>query len=226
MCQKLGSPKYHEKICTWTVGLLFHERVYMSQPPNYENLGRPNYVYHLKKAIHGFQAPKAWYEALTDSLIQMGLSITEFFFSYTTGNYNLYLIYVDDILLTSVMNHSFNKSLPLSPKSSFLKYLGLLDYFLAMRYQGCKNSLFHNRSTYYGEGVTWHSDVRMQRRSLTHEHICHTSSWWGASITDGNESAVCLISFSTTTIVLLILMLIVQMISVIAAWSQCCQRCD
>lgn len=62
------------------MGLLFHERVYMSQPPSYENLGRPNYVYHLKKAIQGFQAPKAWYEALTDSLIQMGLSITEFFF--------------------------------------------------------------------------------------------------------------------------------------------------
>lgn len=71
-----------------------------------------------------------------------GYRLLSFFFSYTTGNYNLYLIYVDEILLTSVMNHSFNKSLPLSPKSSFLKYLGLLDYFLAMRYKDAKTVCF------------------------------------------------------------------------------------
>lgn len=50
----------------------------MTQPPEYESSTDPDYVCHLKKAIYGLgQVPKAWYDALTNSLIQMGFYMSE-----------------------------------------------------------------------------------------------------------------------------------------------------
>ena len=42
---------------------LIKEEVYVGQPPGFESLEHPDYVFKLKKALYGLkQAPRAWYE--------------------------------------------------------------------------------------------------------------------------------------------------------------------
>ena len=41
------------------------EEVYVKQPPGFEDLKHPNYVYKLSKALYGLkQAPRVWYADL------------------------------------------------------------------------------------------------------------------------------------------------------------------
>jgi hypothetical protein len=45
------------------------EKVYMRQPPGYEDKNSPHHVCRLDKAIYGLkQAPRAWYSRLSDKL--------------------------------------------------------------------------------------------------------------------------------------------------------------
>jgi len=46
------------------------EEVYVKQPPGFEDLKNPNYVFKLKKSLYGLkQAPRAWYDRLSNFLI-------------------------------------------------------------------------------------------------------------------------------------------------------------
>jgi hypothetical protein len=46
------------------------EDVYMRQPPTYEDITWPNYVYKLDKALYGLkQALRAWYARLSNKLL-------------------------------------------------------------------------------------------------------------------------------------------------------------
>ena len=47
-----------------------NERVYIEQPPGFEDEKKLNHVYKLRKALYGLkQAPRAWYEILRDFLL-------------------------------------------------------------------------------------------------------------------------------------------------------------
>jgi hypothetical protein len=47
-----------------------NEKVYVEQPPGFEDYKKPNHVYKLKKTLYGLkQAPKAWYVRLRDFLL-------------------------------------------------------------------------------------------------------------------------------------------------------------
>ena len=49
------------------------KKVYIEQPPGFEDDKKPNHVYKLKKALYGLkQAPRAWYERLRDFLLSKG----------------------------------------------------------------------------------------------------------------------------------------------------------
>ncbi|KAK2356142.1 putative mitochondrial protein [Trifolium repens] len=49
------------------------EEVYVKQPPGFEDLKNPEYVYKLKKSLYGLkQAPRAWYERLSNFLLENG----------------------------------------------------------------------------------------------------------------------------------------------------------
>ena len=46
------------------------KKVYVEQPPGFEDDKKSNHVYKLKKALYGLkQAPRAWYERLRDFLL-------------------------------------------------------------------------------------------------------------------------------------------------------------
>ena len=49
------------------------EEVYVEQPPGFEDVTKPDYVFKLKKALYGLkQAPRAWYERLSKFLVDQG----------------------------------------------------------------------------------------------------------------------------------------------------------
>ena len=51
------------------------EKVYVEQPPGFESFDFPNYVFKLSKALDGLkQAPRAWYERLSNFLLEKGFS--------------------------------------------------------------------------------------------------------------------------------------------------------
>jgi hypothetical protein len=52
------------------------EKVYVEQPPGFEDSEYPSHVYKLSKALYGLkQAPRAWYECLRDFLITNGFKV-------------------------------------------------------------------------------------------------------------------------------------------------------
>ena len=47
------------------------EEVFVKQPPGFEDLKHPDYVYKLKKSLYGLkQAPRAWYDKLSNFLLK------------------------------------------------------------------------------------------------------------------------------------------------------------
>ena len=49
------------------------EKVYVKQPPGFEDVELPNHVFKLNKALYGLkQAPRAWYERLSKFLLKNG----------------------------------------------------------------------------------------------------------------------------------------------------------
>ncbi|GJY32370.1 retrovirus-related pol polyprotein from transposon TNT 1-94 [Tanacetum coccineum] len=51
------------------------EEVYINQPDGFIDRQHPDKVYHLKKALYGIkQAPRAWYDELSNFLISKGFS--------------------------------------------------------------------------------------------------------------------------------------------------------
>ena len=49
------------------------EEVYVMQPPGFENNELPNHVFKLDKALNGLkEAPRAWYECLSNLLLENG----------------------------------------------------------------------------------------------------------------------------------------------------------
>jgi hypothetical protein len=87
------------------------EEVYVEQSSGFEDEEYPNYVYKLYKMLYGLkQAAKAWYECLSDFLIDNDFRIDKadstFFIRKVDKDLLVCQIYVDDIIFRST-NKSF-----------------------------------------------------------------------------------------------------------------------
>nr|GFB38547.1 hypothetical protein [Tanacetum cinerariifolium] len=79
------------------------EDVYVCQPLGFEDPDYPNKVYKVVKALYGLhQAPRSWYEALANYLLENGFQREKvdqtLFIKRQKGDVLLVQIYVDDIL--------------------------------------------------------------------------------------------------------------------------------
>ena len=96
---------------------LLNEEVYVSQPPEFEDIEYSDHAYILKRALYGLkQAPRAWYEHLSKFLLEKGLSrgnIDNTLFTKHKGKDILLVqVYVDDIIFGSsndIMCQEFSK---------------------------------------------------------------------------------------------------------------------
>ncbi|GJR74209.1 retrovirus-related pol polyprotein from transposon TNT 1-94 [Tanacetum coccineum] len=93
------------------------EEVYVAQPDGFVDPDHPEKVYRLRKTLYGFkQAPRAWYDELSNFLMSKG-------FSKGTIDPTLFTIrYRDDILLVQIYIDDiiFGTSDPQSPRGIFI----------------------------------------------------------------------------------------------------------
>ena len=111
------------------------EKVYVKQPPVFEDLNFPNHVYKLDKALYGLkQAPRAWYEHLRELLFDRGFEVGKIdptlFTKRVDGQLFVCQIYVDDIIFVSsnkLFNDEFQKLMTDRFKMSMM---GEMKFFL------------------------------------------------------------------------------------------------
>ncbi|GKB31800.1 putative ribonuclease H-like domain-containing protein [Tanacetum coccineum] len=82
------------------------EEVYVTQPPGFKDPDHPNKVYKVVKALYCLhQAPRAWYETLTNYLLENGFKRGKIdqtlFIKKQKGDILLVQVYVDDIIFGS-----------------------------------------------------------------------------------------------------------------------------
>ncbi|GJR79912.1 putative ribonuclease H-like domain-containing protein [Tanacetum coccineum] len=83
------------------------KKVYVCQPPGFEDLDFPNRVYKVEKALYGLhQASRAWYETLSTYLLdngfQRGKIDKTLFIKRHKGDILLVQVYVDDTIFGSI----------------------------------------------------------------------------------------------------------------------------
>ena len=80
-----------------------NEKVYVDQPPGFEDTSYPNHIFKLKKALYGLkQAPRAWYDRLSTFLLNKGYlrgKVDQTLFIKKQGKY----ILVKYMLMTSFL---------------------------------------------------------------------------------------------------------------------------
>jgi hypothetical protein len=125
---------------------LLEEKVYMRQPPGYEDVSCPHYICKLDKALYGLkQASRAWYLRLSTKLRELGFQAsktdTSLFF-YSKKNVTMFvLIYVDDIIVASSMQDAMTALLQDLNKEFALKDLANLHYFLGIEINKVENGI-------------------------------------------------------------------------------------
>jgi Reverse transcriptase (RNA-dependent DNA polymerase) len=119
------------------------EQVFMSQPPGFLDQSKPDYVCLLSKSLYGLkQSPRAWFQKLSQSLLEFGFIASNYdpslFLCHTNGQIIILLIYVDDIILTASDPKLTQTCLTFLQSRFAIKDLGSLSYFLGIeaRYHG------------------------------------------------------------------------------------------
>ncbi|KAL6289760.1 hypothetical protein ACE6H2_007270 [Prunus campanulata] len=128
------------------------EEVFMTQPPGFEDLQKPNYVCKLHRSLYGLkQAPRAWYEELHDALLSLGFQTSAAdtsLFLKIDSSATFILVYVDDIVITG-NNPSYCTQLISQLGSQFaIKDLGPLHYFLGIEVHRTASGLFLSQTKY------------------------------------------------------------------------------
>ena len=80
------------------------EKVYVEQPPGYEDCKHPNYVCHLCKALYGLkQAPRPWHNKFAKYLLRIGFRMSHadhsLYVHHNDARFVLITIYVDDLII-------------------------------------------------------------------------------------------------------------------------------
>jgi len=123
------------------------EEVFVKQPPGFEDLKHPDYVYKLKKSLYGLkQAPRARYDRLSNFLLKNDFKrgqVDTTLFKKTLEKYILIVqIYVDDIIFGST-NASLCKEFSMLMQEEFeMSMMGELKFFLGIQINQCKDGVY------------------------------------------------------------------------------------
>jgi len=132
------------------------DEVFVKQPPGFEDLKHPDHVYKLKKSFYGLkQAPKAWYDRLSNFLIEndfkRGQVDTILFRRTLEKDFLVVQIYVDDIIFGST-NASLCKEFSKLMQDEFeMTMMGELKFFLGIQINQCKDEVYVPQTMYTKE---------------------------------------------------------------------------
>ncbi|RVW50155.1 Retrovirus-related Pol polyprotein from transposon RE1 [Vitis vinifera] len=159
------------------------ENVYMSQPPGFVDQDHPTHICRLRKAIYGLkQAPRAWYQELHTFLLSSGFKnsyVDASLFVFNVDGHILYfLVYVDDIIITSnnpTMVDPFVTALLKGDKDTFSSTSAYVVYLVIYcdhieANQLCSNPVFHSRMKHVAIDFHFIRD-QVQNNALRVAHI-------------------------------------------------------
>jgi hypothetical protein len=133
-------------------GWLF-EYVFITQLIGFIHSQFPNHICKLHKALYGLkQAPHAWFSRLSDRLLELGFlgcrSDLSLFIHCTPQETTFFLIYVDDILITSSRPHGTDTLIQSLRAEFAIKDLDPLHYFLGMEATSTSDGLILSQQHY------------------------------------------------------------------------------
>jgi hypothetical protein len=129
------------------------EKVYVEQPPGFEDPNLPNHVYKLYKALYGLkQAPRAWYEYLKEFLLKNGFEIgkadSTLLIQRNGKDIFVRQIYVDDIIFGSTNDKFCEEFSRIMTKRFKMSMMGELKFFLGFQIKQMKGGTFLCQTKY------------------------------------------------------------------------------
>ena len=125
----------------------------MAQPKEFIDPHFPDHVLYLKKALYVLkQAPRVWYDWLTQYLVSNGFTRGQaeqtLFIKREDGKLIFAQVYVDDIIFGSTKDelaHNFSKLMQVKFEMSMI---GKLNHFLGLQIRQQESGIFISRSKY------------------------------------------------------------------------------
>ncbi|RVX10668.1 Retrovirus-related Pol polyprotein from transposon TNT 1-94 [Vitis vinifera] len=130
------------------------EEVYMKIPPSMETPENSGKVCKLRKSLYGLkQSPRAWFDRLTrvvkkHGFIQCQAAHTLFMKHSKEGEMTLFIVYVDDIIITRDDEEGIGNLKKLLAREFEIKDLGQLRYFLGMEVGRTKEGIVVTQRKY------------------------------------------------------------------------------
>ncbi|GKV25827.1 hypothetical protein SLEP1_g35210 [Rubroshorea leprosula] len=137
----------------------FHQRpeqLFMKQPAGFVDPNFPDHVCRLRKSIYGLkQAPRAWFQELKDFILSQGFthsrSDTSLFIYHTASTWIYFLVYVDDIIITSSDSTAIHSLVRVMGDRFSIKDLGHLNFFLGVEAIPTSGGLFLSQHRYISD---------------------------------------------------------------------------
>ena len=129
------------------------EKVNVGQPPGFVDPQNKKKAYLLDKALYGLhQAPRAWYETLSQHLVSNGFiqgTVDSTLFTKEVGKHLIIVqIYVDDIIFGST-NESLCKEFEKIMKTKFeMSSMGEMKFFLGLQVDQLPDGIFIHQTKY------------------------------------------------------------------------------
>ena len=132
--------------CAFLNGFL-NEEVFVEQPKGFQDPHFSDHVLRLKKAVYEMkQAPRAWYDRLTNYLLDRGFQrgyIDRTLFVKKDENYLLVAqVYVDDIVFRATVDARAIKFFKEMKKEFEMCMVGELTFFLGLKVKQRKDGIF------------------------------------------------------------------------------------
>ena len=153
---QLGGSIHQMDVTTAFLNGKLDEEIYVKQPMGYVQNGFEDKVYKLKKSLYGLkQAPLCWNKEIDGVL-------TKFGFTRNKADHGVYVkgkgkdwisvaLYVDDLLIISANDSEVEKVKKCLSSVFKMKDLGLVEYFLGMKFTKTKTGYHINQSKYIKE---------------------------------------------------------------------------
>ena len=134
------------------------EEIYMKFPSSMTNSSPPD-VCKLKRSLYALkQAPWAWFEKFRNAILSFSFTQSQYdsslFFHTSALGIVIFLVYVDDIIITGIDCGLITKLQWLLHTTSHMKDLGQLTYFLGLEVHHRVSGIFVNQHKYIQDLIT------------------------------------------------------------------------
>ena len=132
------------------------KKVYVSQPPDFEDPNFPEFVYFLFKALYGLkQAPRAGYDTLSQCLLENHFTKSTIdkplFYKNVNVSSILVQIFVDDIIFGSTDEKLCKNFAKLMQSKYGMSMMGELNYFLGLQVKQVTDEIFISQTKYVND---------------------------------------------------------------------------